>query len=218
MSSAQEFAELLLPRETLGSIWWHPHAQPALWFLRVEEKWREQPWGFMEGWLKASWDGEKGIDKEIMRNEPATLAFFILRLISFLNVYVTSYFCHSRFTHVKTEAQTEWLGSSSMPGLDKGTTRPSLKVLEPSRIGREWRLKGSVLLGHGGLFLQGCVPIATGTQEAAFYARRSGCDPRGRSRCDGIHEFWLHGGVGRFWAVCKLSASLSTASSAAIAA
>lgn len=107
----------------------------------------------MEGWLKASWDGEKGIDKEIMRNEPATLAFFILRLISFLNVYVTSYFCHSCFTHVKTEAQTEWLGSSSMPGLDKGTTRPSLKVLEPSRIGTEWRLKGSVLLGHlGGCF------------------------------------------------------------------
>lgn len=109
--------------------------------------------GLHGGVIKSRLGWGEGIDREIMRNEPATSAFFILRLISFLNVYVTSYFCHSRFTHVKTEAQMEWLGSSSVLGLDKGITRPSLKVLEPSRIGREWWLKGNV----GATWSQGAV-------------------------------------------------------------
>lgn len=137
----------------LGSIWWHPHAQPALWFLCVEGKWWEQPWGSTDGVIKSRLEWGEGIDREIMRNEPATLAFFILCLISSLNACVTSYSCHSYFTHVKTEAQMEWLGSSAMLGLDKGTTRPSLKVLEPSRIGRKWWLKGSV----GAIWSQGAV-------------------------------------------------------------
>jgi len=64
----------------------------------------EQRWGSLDRVIKSRLRLEEGIDMEIMKNKLETLEFFILHLISSLNVYVMSCFCLSRFTHMKTEA------------------------------------------------------------------------------------------------------------------
>lgn len=129
------------------NIWCYPHTQTALWFLPAEGKGWERWWSSIDSAIKSRLGCEEGIDREIMRNKPATVDFFILHLISSLNVYVMSYFCHSHFTRMKTEAWIKWPGSFSVLGLDTGTPRPvscpSLKVCGP-RSGREWHLSGGV--------------------------------------------------------------------------